>query len=53
MPRLLVDTDVVVDHLRGRHALRAKGHQLFYSSITRAELWAGATSGRPARSWSR
>lgn len=44
MADLLVDTDVFVDHLRGAHELRAKGHRLHYSVVTRAELFAGSTA---------
>lgn len=44
MADLLVDTDIFVDHLRGAHELRPARHRLFYSVITRAELFAG-TSG--------
>ena len=43
MADLLVDTDYFVDHLRGAHELRRGGHRLFYSVITRAELFAGTT----------
>lgn len=41
MANLLVDTDIWVDHIRGRTALRPKGHRVFYSVVTRAELFAG------------
>ena len=44
MADLLVDTDIFVDHLRGAHELRPAGHRLFYSVITRAELFAGTTA---------
>ena len=44
MADLLVDTDIFVDHLRGAHEMRPARHRLFYSVITRAELFAG-TSG--------
>jgi len=40
---LLVDTDIFVDHLRGANELRRGRHRLFYSVITRAELFAGTT----------
>jgi len=40
---LLVDTDIFVDHLRGAHELRPAQHRLFYSVITRAELFSGTT----------
>lgn len=43
MADLLVDTDLFVDHLRGAHELRPGKHRLFYSVITRAELFAGTT----------
>jgi predicted nucleic acid-binding protein len=41
---LLVDTDIFVDHLRGAHQLRPARHRLFYSVVTRAELFAGTTA---------
>ena len=41
MADLLVDTDVFVDHLRGHRALAVSGGRVFYSAITRAELFAG------------
>ena len=41
MAEVLVDTDVFVDHLRGASPLRAGSDSLFYSTITRAELFAG------------
>lgn len=44
MADLLVDTDLFVDHLRGAHELRPGRHRLFYSVITRAELFAGTTA---------
>ncbi|RZV44672.1 MAG: type II toxin-antitoxin system VapC family toxin [Acidimicrobiia bacterium] len=38
----LVDTDVLVDHLRGTAELRARANdRLSYSVVTRAELFAG------------
>jgi len=43
---VLVDTDVFVDHLRGARLLRAGGHRLHYSVITRAELFSGARGVR-------
>ncbi|MBW3605884.1 MAG: type II toxin-antitoxin system VapC family toxin [Actinobacteria bacterium] len=39
--KVLVDTDLFVDHLRGAHELRAGKHRLAYSVVTRAELFAG------------
>lgn len=44
MADLLVDTDVFVDHLRGRARLRPGRDRLFYSVVTRAELFAGGGS---------
>ena len=44
MADVLVDTDIFVDHLRGAHELRAGRHRLFYSVITRAELFAGTSA---------
>jgi toxin FitB len=41
---VLVDTDLFVDHLRGAHELRPGQHRLFYSVITRAELFAGTSA---------
>ena len=40
---ILVDTDVFIDHLRGAVEVKAGRHRLYYSVITRAELFAGAT----------
>ena len=44
MADVLVDTDLFVDHLRGAHELKPGRHRLFYSVITRAELFAGTTA---------
>jgi len=41
MPDLLVDTDVLVDHLRGARKLRPRRARMLYSVITRCELFAG------------
>jgi len=38
---LLIDSDVLVDHLRGVHRLVRSGDRLHCSVITRAELFAG------------
>ena len=49
MPDYLVDTDVLVDHLRGARELRPrKSDRLAYSIITRAELFAGRADGEAA-----
>jgi predicted nucleic acid-binding protein len=39
---LLVDTDVFIDHLRGAHRLSPGGDRLWYSVVTRCELFAGS-----------
>lgn len=36
-----MDTDVFVDHLRGARRLRPDGDRLWYSVVTRCELFAG------------
>jgi predicted nucleic acid-binding protein len=41
MTRILVDTDVLVDHLRGHHRFAASKDTVHISSVTRAELFAG------------
>jgi predicted nucleic acid-binding protein len=41
MIELLVDTDVLVDHLRGERRLEARGRRFAVSVITRCELFAG------------
>lgn len=41
MARLLVDTDVFVDHLRGASELRVGEWEICYSVITRCELFSG------------
>ncbi len=41
MARVLVDTDVFVDHLRGVRSLSLDVGEIHYSAITRAELFAG------------
>jgi predicted nucleic acid-binding protein len=41
---LLVDTDVLVDHLRGARRLLPAGHRIAYSVITRCELFAGSNT---------
>src|SRR3970040_910910 len=42
LPDLLIDTDVFIDHLRGARALTAGDERLFYSVVTRCELFAGS-----------
>lgn len=41
MARILVDSDVLVDHLRGHHRLSRGQDDLHVSVVTRAELFAG------------
>ena len=41
MSRVLVDTDVLVDHLRGHHRFAPGKDTVHISSVTRAELFAG------------
>jgi predicted nucleic acid-binding protein len=39
--RILVDTDVLVDHLRGHRRFESAGDEVHVSAITRAEIFAG------------
>lgn len=48
MPELLVDTDVLIDHLRGERAFEPADARVSYSTITRAELFAGRASEEAA-----
>lgn len=48
MARFLVDTDVFVDHLRGAARVPVAPADAGYSSITRAELYAGGAAEEPA-----
>lgn len=41
MAELLVDTDVLVDHLRTGRGFEPTGNRVSYSVVTRAELFAG------------
>jgi predicted nucleic acid-binding protein len=48
--RILVDSDVLVDHLRGHRRLVAGPDELHVSAVTRAELFSGrATEERRVR----
>jgi predicted nucleic acid-binding protein len=53
VPRLLLDTDVLVDYLRGREEaaayLEARPEFLLISAITVAELYAGVREGEERR----
>lgn len=42
MADLLIDTDVLVDHLRGVRAIPWEADRLWYSVVTRCELFAGS-----------
>ena len=44
MADVLVDTDLFIDHLRGAVALAGGRHRLYYSVVTRAELFAGSSA---------
>lgn len=44
MADVLVDTDVLIDHLRGARRLSVEGLQLSYSVVTRCELFAGRSA---------
>jgi predicted nucleic acid-binding protein len=48
VPDLLADTDVLIDHLRGARALAPGSARVSYSTITRAELFAGRASQEAA-----
>lgn len=48
MADLLVDTDVLVDHLRGFRRLQSGRHRVSYSVVTRCELFAGRGSDEEA-----
>jgi toxin FitB len=41
---LLLDTDVLIDHLRGHAELRTSNHLVHVSVITRCELFAGTSA---------
>lgn len=52
MTKVLVDTDVLIEHLRTRqpvadkfHELFTKGFSVFYSPVSRAEIYAGIRKG--------
>jgi predicted nucleic acid-binding protein len=45
--RILLDSDVLVDHLRGHRRLTAGSDDLHVSTVTRAELFAGRGSEEP------
>lgn len=48
MAELLLDTDVFVDHLRQTQAIDPRTDNLSYSTVTRAELFAGRRDHEPA-----
>lgn len=41
MTRILVDSDILVDHLRGHRRLSAGNDDIHVSTVTRAELFSG------------
>ena len=41
MTRILVDSDVLIDHLRGHHRFAVGKDTVHVSTVTRAELFAG------------
>jgi hypothetical protein len=45
MADVLVDTDVLIDHLRGHRAFEPGSDRVFCSVITRGELFAGTGTG--------
>lgn len=48
MSQTLLDTDVLIDHLRGHRHLRLSDPKLQISVITRCELFAGRNADGPA-----
>ena len=46
---VLVDTDVLIDHLRGARRLRAGARSLGISVVSRCELFAGRDDAEPMR----
>jgi len=41
MADLMLDTDIFIDHIRGARVLRLNAEHIYYSIITRCELFAG------------
>lgn len=41
MQRILIDTDVFVDHIRGKQEMQIEQDYVAYSVVTRCELFAG------------
>lgn len=48
MSRILLDTDVLIDHLRGYRPLHLSDPKLKISVVTRCELFAGRNVNEPA-----
>lgn len=48
MARFVIDTDVFIDHLRAAHRISVPAADGGYSSITRAELYAGRNADESA-----
>ena len=49
MTRVLLDSDVLVDHLRGQRRLLAGGDEFHVSAISRAELFSGRAAEEERR----
>jgi len=56
MERYLIDTDVIIDHLRGiekardfLRGVKSEGGEIVYSVITKAEVYAGVRPGEEKR----
>jgi predicted nucleic acid-binding protein len=47
MSKVLLDTDVLIDHLRGHRPLRLSDPKLTISIVTRCELFAGRNVDEP------
>lgn len=48
MGRLLLDTDVLIDHLEGVRSLPVARHDVAYSAVSRAELYSGPEADEPS-----
>jgi predicted nucleic acid-binding protein len=48
LSQTLLDTDVLIDHLRGHRQLRLSDSKLQISVVTRCELFAGRNADEPA-----
>lgn len=48
MARVLLDSDILIDHLRGAKRIAVQVGEAAYSSVTRAELYAGRNADEGA-----